>query len=119
MHHPLAIDLFAPEDRQLLIDDIEQREKLYKAPVYFVCSLVQPPIESITARTLLNKVALFDRATPTDLNVIIHRSFELALARGDDLIDISQNFYKRMMRKFLKDETSMTDKRRVKLRDPS
>lgn len=75
-------------------------------------------LEMARARVLLNKVATFERATPTDLNVIIQRAFELAEARNEDLAEIGSQFYSRMMRKISREDQFKTEKK-INMKDPS
>lgn len=79
-HHPMAQNLIDSELRKILEDDFVSRSRLFKAPIYLSCSLHEPTPEGVRARSLLNKVANFDFATPADLNVVIKRALELALA---------------------------------------
>ena len=74
-HHPMAQNLVEPEIKQLLTNDPVERVTLYKAPVYLACSVHEGMAESTRARVLLNKVAGFEKATPTDLNCVINRAF--------------------------------------------
>ena len=74
----MASELFDIQIKSTLALDLQNRVKLYKAPIYLACSLNDNIHEVVRARTLLNKVATFDMATPTDLNVIIKHTFKLA-----------------------------------------
>ena len=78
-HHPMAVDIIDLETRQLLAKDPIERVHLYKAPIYLACTLNDSMAESLRARILLTKVASFDRATPSDLNVIIRKAYQLAI----------------------------------------
>ena len=78
------------------------RVTYYSAPAYFISNSYQnegTSYESVRARTLLNKVAGFQNATPQDLNVLIRRAFEVAEHREEDLAEIGSHIYSRMMRK--------------------
>ena len=76
-------------------------------------------VKSVQAKLLLNKVVNFERATPTDLNVIIRRVHELAVKEGDDLSEIGQYFYSHMMKRFFKEDKKLSEKRKVRMTDPS
>ena len=98
--------------------------KLYKAPIYLACSLHDNIHEVVRARTLLNKVATFDMATPTDLNVIINQTYNLAKMRDEDLAEIGSHFYSRMMTKISKieediEKENISAKKRIRMKDPS
>ena len=88
-------------------------------PIYLACSLNEPVVKSVQAKLLLNKVVNFERATPTDLNVIIRRVHNLALEEGNDLAEIGQYFYSHMMKRFFKEDKKLSERRRVRITDPS
>jgi hypothetical protein len=111
-HHPMAQSLIDAESKLLLTADIANRVTLYKAPIYLACTLFDPIPETARARTLLNKVATFTRATPTDLNVVVKRAFDMAIAKDEDLAEIGSHFYSRMMRKVSQAEANAEDKER-------
>jgi len=116
----MAQTLIDAESKQLLTADIANRVTLYKAPVYLACTLYDPIPETARARTLLNKVASFTRATPTDLNVVVKRAFDMALAREEDVAEIGSHFYSRMMRKVTREEmNAQAKKEKVRKKDPS
>ena len=117
-HHSMGQKLIDSESKQLLTADVANRVTLYKAPIYLACTMHEPILETARARSLLNKVASFTRATPTDLNVVIKRSLELALQRGEDVAEIGSHFYSRMMRKVTREEEQALAKK-VKAKDPS
>ena len=73
--HPMAKHLVEPEIKELLMNDPVERVTLYKAPIYLACSVHEGMEEKSRARVLLNKVANFEKAHPTDLNCIINRAF--------------------------------------------
>ena len=117
--HPNAKNLVEDEVKQLLQSDLVERVQIYKAPAYLIATAQEPVLETMRARTLLNKVVSFDRATPTDLNVIINQTLKLAVQREEDLAEIGSHFYSRMMRKFPNQNHEVKQKRTVRKDDPS
>lgn len=110
-HHPMAQNgLITDETKESLVQDPMNRVKLYKAPIFLACSVItqhnsdELALESIRARSLLNKVAGFERATPTDLNIVLNQVLRLAITRDEDVAEIGSHFYSRMMKKISREE---------------
>ena len=104
------------------MDDPKNRAKLYKAPIFLACSVIRSPdtgdfiLEQIKARSLLNKVASFERATPADLNVILNHAIKLAHNRSEDLAEVGSHFYARMMKKISREQHRL---QKISAKDPS